>query len=95
MGMSKPDHVMSISTDVRARIEQSICPECEDECWHVEVWAHDLNGSGERACLLYLAHRRTRGHALGLLARWLMARSTNAQEQERAAWWLEHQPRMF
>lgn len=83
------------TTDVQCRIEANPCDECQDLCWHIEVWAHDLAGTGEKACLLYRPHIDRRTRALDALGRWLIARAAGISELEQRAWMIEHQPSLW
>lgn len=92
---SRLAHVARSSTDLRYRVEGDICQQHEGICWHVEVWAHDIQGTGERACILYREHLGSQARALQTLATWTLKVARHVTDAERAEWLLEHQGTLF
>lgn len=82
---------LSATPDLRTGLESVVCDKCQGLCWHIEVWSHDIGGSGEKVCLTLRDHIVERSEAMLVLGRWLMKYGGQVRRIEYEAWVIEHQ----
>lgn len=76
-------------------VESTVCDACQDVCYHIEAWGHDIAGTGEKVCLLYREHFPSRSGAMHVLTSWLLQQARQIKSAEERAWVIEHQGVLF
>lgn len=91
----KSSRIVGTGGEVRVQMESAVCDECQEVCWDVSAWVHDIMGKGEKACVFYLEHERSQARAMRRLAMAMLGWSAHLLEDEEHAYLLEHQPRLW